>query len=148
MCVCVYIYIYIFLVFWRVFFFFAFPFHSQFVCPQMTLIWTRITGSGSTESPLIKPGAPAGLQVALRKQSYGGSLQAGRGPLERGGGREGYALKKKKNSFFFLRGEDEAGAKCYPPSPCRTSQGGKNPASAVLVRLASPPFFKKKTKKT
>ena len=72
----------------------------------MTLIWTRITGSGSTESPLIKPGAPAGLQVALRKQSYGGSLQAGRHPLERGGGREGYALKKKKKKkkkiFFFL----------------------------------------------
>lgn len=49
----------------------------------MTLIWIRITGSGA-ESPLIKPGAPAGLQVALRKQSYGGSLQAGGGPLERG----------------------------------------------------------------
>ena len=97
-------------------------------------------GVGSTESPLIKAGAPAGLQVALRKQSYGGSLQAGGGPLERGGGRDGVALKKKKKFFFFGR-EDEAGAKCYPPSPCRISQGGKNLASAVLVRLASPPFF-------
>ena len=48
-------------------------------------------GVGSTESPLIKAGAPAGLQVALRKQSYGGSLQAGGGPLGRGGGREGDA---------------------------------------------------------
>ena len=59
-------------------------------------------GVGSTESPLIKPGAPAGLHVALRKQSYGGSLQAGGGPLERGGGREGGALKKKKEFCFFF----------------------------------------------
>lgn len=85
-------YIYIFLVFQRLFFFFSFPFHSQFVCPQMTLIWTRITGSGSTESPLIKPGASACFLVAPRKQSFGRSLEArvgGGGPLEGGGGRKG-----------------------------------------------------------
>ena len=54
---------------------------------------------------------------------------------------KGMLKKKKKKRIFFLRREDEAGAKCYPPSPCRISQGGKNLASAVLVRLASPPFF-------
>lgn len=38
------IYIYISCFLESVLFFFVFPFHSQFVCPQMTLIWTRITG--------------------------------------------------------------------------------------------------------
>ena len=53
-CVCVYIYIY-FLFSGECSFFFAFPFHSQFVCPQMTLIWTRITGSGAQSHPWLKP---------------------------------------------------------------------------------------------
>ena len=91
-----YMCIYIFLVFQRLFFFFSFPFHSQFVCPQMTLIWTRTTGSGSRESPLIKPGASACCLVAPRKQSFGGSLEA------RGGGRPFGGKRWEGGGFFFL----------------------------------------------
>lgn len=91
-------YIYIFLVFQRLFFFFSFPFHSQFVCPQMTLIWTRITGSGSTESPLIKPGASACFLVAPRKQSFGRSLEA-----RVGGGRPFGGRRWEEGGMLFFK---------------------------------------------
>lgn len=47
-----------------------FPFHGRFVCPQMTLIWPRKTGSQSTESSPGKSGASAALQVAPRKVCF------------------------------------------------------------------------------
>lgn len=67
--------------------------------------------------------------------------------MERGGGREG-VLKKKKRILFFLRGEDEAVMLSAIHRRRVELLRVENLASAVSVRLASPPFFKRKPRKT
>lgn len=80
----------------------------------------------------MKPRASACFRAAPRKQSFGGSLEAGALWREEVEGR-GVFQKNLFFFFFFSRGENKAGARCYPTSPCRTSRGGKNLKSAVLV---------------
>ena len=124
-------YIYIFLVFWRLFFFFSFSVHSQ-ICLSPNDV--KMDKNNRVGEHRVTPNETQGLCLlsGRSQETKFRWISRGGGPLEGGGGRKG-SLSKKSCFFFFSRGENKAGARCYPTSPCRTSRGGKNLKSAVLV---------------